>query len=158
MLGLQAQGLFDDGRWSLEVIHVTYPTLEVSPNTAVGTRGSLGTAGGNTARKHIKISDLLKHRWGQLRQITNSGKTLLFSSFFFLIAVMYEFYIYAVLFSLWAVVNWLIDRTLTSNDLDMTLVHHLSLFPGKTKCRLDPCLANKWLIIFLLIVIKVTIE
>lgn len=34
------------------VVNVTYPTMpEVSPSTAVGTRGSLGTAGRNTVRK-----------------------------------------------------------------------------------------------------------
>lgn len=34
----------------------------VSPNTAVGTRGSLGTAGGNTVRNFFHMSDLLRHR------------------------------------------------------------------------------------------------
>lgn len=30
---------------------------EVSPNTAVGTKGSLGTAEGNTVRKYSKVID-----------------------------------------------------------------------------------------------------
>ena len=38
------------------VVNVTYPTMpEVSPSTAVGTRGSLGTVGGNTVRKCSKF-------------------------------------------------------------------------------------------------------
>lgn len=36
---------------------MTYSTmLEISPSTAVGTRGSLGTAGGNTVRKCSKLN------------------------------------------------------------------------------------------------------
>ena len=45
----------DQNWWEL-MIDVTNPTMpEVSPSTAVGTRGSLGTVGGNTVRKWSKF-------------------------------------------------------------------------------------------------------
>ena len=45
------------------VLNVRCSTMpEVSPNTAVGTKGSLGTAGGNMLRKCSKFQRYLKHR------------------------------------------------------------------------------------------------